>query len=209
MFDELLAHPGVEEIVELRSSFGFMAFHGGSLEELTDVVAGRAAEAAAASIYAVVQPEDLRWHIPSTQVSPAHSGGLKRFLDHVDVVVAVHGYGREGLWASLLLGGRNRRLACHVAAHLRTALPDYEMLDDLERIPKALRGQHADNPVNLARSGGVQLELPPRVRGKSPMWRDWEGPGLVPHTEALIAGLAQAACTWAPEARCSAAQDDR
>ena len=38
------------------------------------------------------------------------------------------------------------------------------------------------NPVNLCRGGGVQIELPPRVRGASPMWWDWEGPGLTPHT---------------------------
>jgi hypothetical protein len=57
VFDELLAHPGVEEIVELRSTFGFMAYHGGSLEEVTDVVATAAAEQAGASLYAVLQPE--------------------------------------------------------------------------------------------------------------------------------------------------------
>ena len=36
-FAELLAHDGVEEDLELRSPFGFMAFHGGNLEEGTDV----------------------------------------------------------------------------------------------------------------------------------------------------------------------------
>jgi hypothetical protein len=50
--------------------------------------------------------------------------------------------------------------------------------------------------VNLARHGGVQIELPPRVRGSSPLWWDWEGPGLTPHTEALIEGLVEAATTW-------------
>ena len=45
MFDELLAHPGVEESVELRSRFGFMAFHGGSLELGTDQIARAAARA--------------------------------------------------------------------------------------------------------------------------------------------------------------------
>lgn len=59
-----------------------------------------------------------------------------------------------------------------------------------------LRGLHAANPVNLPRHGGVQIELPPRVRGTSPIWKDWTGPGLVPHTEALIDGLAAAARTW-------------
>ena len=38
-FAELLAMPGVEEQLELRSRFGFMAYHGGALEEMTDVIA--------------------------------------------------------------------------------------------------------------------------------------------------------------------------
>ncbi len=41
----------------------------------------------------------------------------------------------------------------------------------------------------------MQIELPPRARGSSPLWWDWEG-GLVPHTEALIAGLGAAAASW-------------
>lgn len=197
MFDELLAHPGVEEIVELRSTFGFMAYHGGSLEEVTDVVATAAAEQAGASLYAVLQPPGFRWHIPSTEVRPEHSEALAEFLDHVEVVVTVHGYGREGMWTTLLVGGQNRTLADHVASHLRPALPDYTIATDLEEIPAALRGLHPENPANRPRGGGVQLELPPRVRGRSPIWKDWKGPGLVPHTVALIDGLAAAATTWA------------
>jgi phage replication-related protein YjqB (UPF0714/DUF867 family) len=196
VFDELLAHEGVEEIVELRSTFGFMAYHGGSLEEVTDVIATAAAEKAGASLYAVVQPPDFRWHIPSTEVRPEHSAALREFIDHVEVVVTVHGYGREGFWTTLLLGGQNRTLADHVASHLRPALPDYTIATDLDSIPLALRGLHPENPANLPRGGGVQLELPPRVRGRSPIWKDWEGPGLVPPTVALIEGLAAAASTW-------------
>lgn len=196
MFDELLAHPGVEEVVELRSAFGFMAYHGGNLEEMTDVVATAAAEQAGASLYAVIQPSDLRWHIPSTSVRPDHSLHLRRFLDHVQVVITVHGYGREGFWTSLLLGGGNRALAEHVGRHLRPALPDYEIITDIERIPSRLRGLHPENPVNLPAGGGLQLELPPRVRGRSPIWADFKGPGLVPHTVALIDALAAAARGW-------------
>jgi phage replication-related protein YjqB (UPF0714/DUF867 family) len=196
MFDELLAHPGVVEVLQLRSTFGFMAFHGGSLEEMTDVVAAAAAERSGASYYGVLQPPDLQWHIPSTMVDPAHSEALATFLAHVEVVITVHGYGREGFWTTLLLGGANRRLAEHVGSHLRTALPAYEIATDLERIPEPLRGQHRRNPVNRPRGGGVQIELPPRVRGASPLWWDWDGPGLTPHTEALIDGLATAARAW-------------
>lgn len=196
MFDQLLAHPGVEEVLALRSAFGFMAFHGGSLEEATDVIASAAAEQAGASYYGVLQPPDLQWHIPSTKVDPAHSPALGRFLDHVEVVVTVHGYGREGYWATLLLGGQNRRLAEHLGGHLRARLPAYEIATDLDRIPSELRGLHPQNPVNLPRRGGTQLELPPRVRGSSPLWWDWEGPGVTPHTAALIDALAEAARSW-------------
>ncbi|BBY24718.1 hypothetical protein MSTO_49230 [Mycobacterium stomatepiae] len=40
---ELLSAPGVLETSRLRSRFGFLAIHGGGLEEMTDVVAERAA----------------------------------------------------------------------------------------------------------------------------------------------------------------------
>src|SRR5690606_39793265 len=69
VFAELLAHPGVEEQVELRSRFGFLAIHGGSLERGTAEVADAAAEQAGASLYAVRQPDDLRWHVPSDRKS--------------------------------------------------------------------------------------------------------------------------------------------
>jgi len=192
MFAELLAHDGVEELCTLRSRFGFMAFHGGNLEKGTDGVALEAAASADASFYAVVQPADLRWHIPSTAVRPAESPTLARFLDHVDVVVALHGYGAEGYWTTLLLGGRNRTLATHIGTSLRSALAPhgYDVIDDLESIPSRLRGVHRDNPVNLPRGGGVQLELPPRVRGTSPLSKP-------EYTSALVSGLAQAASTWA------------
>jgi len=49
--------------------------------------------------------------------------------------------------------------------------------------------------VNLPRAAGVQIELPPRVRGQGPLWWDHEG-DLVPHTLALIEGLADAASGW-------------
>jgi phage replication-related protein YjqB (UPF0714/DUF867 family) len=194
MFDELLAHPGVEELSELRSSFGVKAFHGGNLEKGTDAVARQAAERAGASLYAVLQPDDLRWHVPSTEFKPAASPALARFVDHVDVAVAVHGYGREGWWTRVLLGGRNRALAKHIGAILRTSIEPqgYEVVDDLEQIPSRLRGVHPRNPVNLPRGGGVQLELPPRIRGTTPLSRP-------EHTEALIAGLAEAITSFSTQ----------
>lgn len=196
MLAELLASPGVREETVLRSRFGFMAFHGGALEEMTDVIAACAAERSGASYYAVLQPDDLQWHIPSHRLSPSDSPAMAAFVDHVDVVITVHGFGRRSMFTSLLLGGRNRALAAHISPYLRRHLPAYDIRVDLDTIPLDLRGQHVDNPVNLPRQAGVQIELPARVRGSSPLWWDWEGPGLTPHTEALITALARAASAW-------------
>lgn len=196
MFAELLAHPDVDEVCELRSTFGFMAYHGGGLEVMTDVIAQAAAERSGASYYGVHQPTGMDRHIPSIEVGPEASPVLAAFLDHVDVVITVHGYGRAGLFTSLLLGGQNRDLATVLAGSLRDHLPAYSIVDDLDAIPVELRGIHPRNPVNLPRLQGVQLELPPRVRGSSPLWWDWEGPGLTPHTASLVEALAAAATNW-------------
>ena len=195
-FTAILEAPGVEEICELRGPIGFMAYHGGHLEWMTDVIAERAAVASDASLYAVLQPEGMREHFTSTTVDPAESTQLARFLEHVEIVITVHGFGRRGMFGSMLLGGQNREFAEHVGEQIREALPAYDVRTDLDAIPKQLRGLHARNPVNLPPRQGVQIELPPRVRGSSPLWWDWEGPELTPHTESLIAALAQAARTW-------------
>lgn len=195
MFAELLGHDGVREVCELRSRFGFLAFHGGSLERGTDAIAIAAANTAGASLYAVVQPADLRWHIPSHLIDPAESEALAGFLAHVDVVVAVHGYGRAGWWTNILLGGGHRTLATAIADRLRDTLPHYSVIDDLDLVPVELRGRHPANPVNLVRDGGVQLELPPRVRGLGPRWAGVAPP--VPDTVALVDALASVAADWA------------
>jgi phage replication-related protein YjqB (UPF0714/DUF867 family) len=198
-FAELLAMPGVREICELRSRIGFMAYHGGSLEEQTDVIASIAAERSGASYYAVLQPDDVQVHIPSHMVSPTSSAQLKAFVDHVDVVITIHGFGRRDHFTSLLLGGRNRDLADHVASHLRHRLADYDIVTELDMIPKDLRGMHPANPVNLPAHQGVQIELPPRIRGSSPIWADWDHSEMVPPMAALIDGLVDAAEMWVTE----------
>ena len=92
-----------------------MAFHGGALERQTDRIAAAAADAAGASLYVVAHPEPDPPHFPSTTVNGGASPALQSFLDHVRIVVTVHGYGRDGMFTSLLLGGRNRELAARCA----------------------------------------------------------------------------------------------
>ena len=126
MLRSLLARPEVTEVCELRGSFGLMAFHGGNLERTTDVIAAEVAERMGASFYGVIQEAPFRQHIPSTKFDPTHSDALGAFMDTVDTVIAIHGYGRDDRFWDVLLGGRNRELASHVGSHLRRDLDDVE-----------------------------------------------------------------------------------
>lgn len=199
-FGELLARPGVVEVLDLKGPIGFCAFHGGNLERMTEQIASEAAARSGSSFYGVIQPRGMRHHIPSAQVDPAQSPKLEAFVRHCSWIIAVHGYGLQGHFASLLCGGVNRDLANHVAFHVRNTLPYYESIDDIDRIPRSLRGLHPDNPCNLTSGGGMQLELPPRVRGLTPLVMSWPAHDprqqRFPHVTRLIEGLIAAATTW-------------
>jgi phage replication-related protein YjqB (UPF0714/DUF867 family) len=178
-----------------------MAFHGGNLERGTDVIAREVAAHTDSSLYAIVQAPPLREHIPSTDFDPAHSPVLSGFIDHVDIVIAIHGYGREDRFWDVLLGGRNRELASHVGDHLRRGIDErFGVVDDLHAIPAELRGQHRSNPVNLPTQAGVQIELPPTTRWnrEEAEWSDWQGTGRAPQMDQLIDSLSTAVGAWDP-----------
>ena len=93
------------------------------------------------------------------------------------------------MWTTLLVGGGNRSLAGVVATALRSTLGDgFTVVDDMDAIPRPLRGVHPRNPVNLPRRGGAQLELPPRVRPGTgaPTYRP-------EYEDAVVAALARVA----------------
>lgn len=195
-FAALLARPEVEERCTLRGAVGFMAFHGGNLERMTDEIAEEAAARSDASCYSVVQQYPLREHLPSTEVRPEHSSQLAQFLSHVSIAIALHGYGRNDMWTTVLLGGQNRSFASSLALRLRVALPDFTFDDDLASIPTDLAGQHRLNPVNAPRLCGVQIELPPRIRGLTPHAAAMDRTnGRISWTNTLIEVLADAART--------------
>ncbi|MGI9577776.1 MAG: poly-gamma-glutamate hydrolase family protein [Microthrixaceae bacterium] len=197
MLADLLATEGVREHCELNSSIGFMALHGG-LEATTFEIAAESARRSGASLYGVVQPEQLTWHVPSHRFDPSESQALSAFCAHVDTAISIHGYGgirdHPNRWLTISLGGGGRSRAAIVGGCLREHLADYEIVDEIDDIPRQYRGLHARNPVNLVKSAGVQIELPPRVRGTSPVWadHDFDTDPLVPHTYALIEALVQA-----------------
>jgi len=199
-FGELLARPGVIETLRLDGSFGILAFHGGNLERTTDLIASEVATRTGASLYTVAQTPPMCHHIPSIKVNPAESTKLAAIIDHCQHVIALHGYGHWEHTTSLLCGGQNRLLRQHVAQHLREALPAYRTIDNTDEIPRRLRGLHDQNPCNLTTGGGVQLEMPPRVRGLTPLARYWPGHNHLinrfPHLEALTVGIAAAVDSW-------------
>ena len=191
----LLAVGGVSEELELRSTVGVCALHGGGLERATEVVAREVAARTGSSLYALVQSDGSRRHLPSTRFTPGVSDRLDAFLDRVDTVMSIHGYGRHDDFWAVLVGGANRRLAHHVAGHLRGTLPEqYRVVDDVHAMPHTLRGMHPKNPVNRPPGGGVQVELPPSIRWNRDH-RDWSDHADTPrseHLDLLIDGLAAA-----------------
>ena len=198
MISKLLDREDVVEELELRSSFGFMAYHGGSLEKATDVIAREAAERSNSSYYGLIQSHEDPIHFASTQLLEEKSEPLELFLNHIQVVTTIHGYGREHLFYSVLLGGRNRQLAEHFAPILREALPSYKFETELENIPKELRGQHLKNPVNYPSLQGVQLELPPTLRWNREEWgwSDIGGIGRAKHVDQFIDALVLGVERW-------------
>jgi len=192
---DLLALAGVVEEVELRSATGVCALHGGGLERATEVVAREVAARVGGSLYAVVQPDGCRRHLPSTRFVAGISPNLDAFLERVDTVLSIHGYGRHDDFWAVLVGGADRASAHHVAGHLRGVLPEeYRVVDDVQAMPRSLRGLHPDNPVNRAAGGGVQVELPPSIRWNRDH-RDWSDRDDTPraeHLDLLIDGLVAA-----------------
>ena len=205
---ELLALPEVKEECVLRSRVGFMALHGGSQDRGTDQIASWAAEEAGASYYAIVQPAALRFHLTSRRHNPDHSAFFRAFLQHVEIAISVHGFGRDGfaLWVDpvrgliinpygpalrgnqtgplrgIIVGGQNPELLGVARRLLDDRFAGYHVADERVRL-----GFHPDNPVNLPSARGVQVELPPGLRGIGEY-----GEHLVPRKDGLVTAVVTA-----------------
>ena len=120
MLDQLLATAGVRGALRRSARRSGSSRCTAGSRPGTAEIAEAAAVASNASIYAVVQPDDMRWHVPSHAFDPSHSDALVAFLEHVDVVMSVHGFGGvrddDDRWITGLLGGSNRELAARARA---------------------------------------------------------------------------------------------
>ena len=172
---------------------------------------------AGASSYAIVQPRGLRVHLTSRYHDPAQSERLRRFLDHVEIAISVHGFGRDGFCLSvdparglviepygpalrgtqtgplrgIIVGGRNADLLELARGLLHDRFAGYRVADERVRL-----GFHPANPVNLPSAQGVQIELPPGLRGIGDF-----GEQLVPSQNGVVTEVIAALVELAEKAR--------
>ena len=193
-----------------------MALHGGSQDRGTDQIARRAAEQAGASYYAIVHPSGLRVHLTSACTTPAIRRPLRAFLEHVDVAISVHGFGRDGfaLWFDPDQRPRHRTVRARDPEGTKpgrcggsswegeratarggtrrcsTGVCRFHVADGRVRL-----GFHPDNPVNLPSAQGVQVELPPGLRGIGDFGED-----MIPRQDGVVTEVVAALVELASQA---------
>ncbi|MFI8349322.1 poly-gamma-glutamate hydrolase family protein [Streptomyces sp. NPDC085596] len=169
----------------LGAPVGLLALHGG-VEGGTAELATEVATRTGATLLTFTQPTGPPTHIPSTRMSPC--APLTTFLSHTTLTISLHGHNRRATPRTIYAGGSNRPAARVLAAALSDSAPAFSTITTLSDIPHPLRGLHPDNPVNLTRDGGVQLELPVLARTTHPAPTDPEVPPE-PVVEGIEAGV--------------------
>ncbi|MBW2069903.1 MAG: poly-gamma-glutamate hydrolase family protein [Deltaproteobacteria bacterium] len=155
----------VVESLQLRGPLGVLAPHGGGIEPGTEAIARFVASESGASLYVFsgrLPSGNRALHCPSHQLEPDRHPLLEKFINHVSLVLSIHGHGRSQ--RQVYVGGLNKSLLESLADLLRHGLPEYEWISDWQQIPSSLRGRDPNNIVNLAPSKGIQLELPLMLR---------------------------------------------
>jgi phage replication-related protein YjqB (UPF0714/DUF867 family) len=82
----------------------------------------------------------------------------------------------------IIVGGRNGQLLKAARALFHGRFAGYHVADERVRL-----GFHPDNPVNLPSSHGVQIELPPGLRGIGDF-----GETLVPREDGVVSEVVAA-----------------
>ena len=199
-FAELLAAPGVEEIVELRGPFGFMAYHGGALEAIDRRDRRRAAAEAARCVATTASASPTACGGTSRRRS-IRPGRVRRARVRSSTTstssITIHGFGRRGLFGSLLLGGGNRALAEHVGAHAPARAPGLRHRHRPRAHPPDLRGLHPDNPVNLPPGAGCRSSCRRGSVARARCGGTGRARASTPHTRALVDALVDTAAHMA------------
>jgi phage replication-related protein YjqB (UPF0714/DUF867 family) len=140
--------------------------------------------------------------LSSRRHNPDDSDRLRAFLQHVEIAISVHGFGRDGFALTadpvggviiepygpallgrqsgplrgIIVGGRHTELLDVARRLLHDRFTGYHVADERVRL-----GFHPNNPVNLPSSHGIQVELPPGLRGIGDF-----GDQLVPRADGMV-----------------------
>ena len=194
-FRQLLGQPGVVEESRLRSRFGFLAIHGGGLEQMTDVIAERAADAADASVYVVRHPDRYPHHLPSARYPRRRVRNGSRSSSTTSTwrcrCTATAGSGAApSCWRAAATAN------WPLTSAGTSCCPAITSITDLDAIPPRT-ARHASGQPGQP---GPRRRRPARVVAAGPRHQPAQpaagDDGLSPVTSALVHGLAAAARTW-------------
>jgi len=147
-FRENLAREGVSEILAVRGPIGIMAFHGGALERVTDVIAAETARLTESTYYAVLHPDDSL-HVPSKFIDPAHSPKLSTLWVHPEGTANRN----DTFWVTMGAGAR--------LADLAAAAGDVEAHRVSERAQLKSTLKRALETVRSGRPAVVEVAIAP------------------------------------------------
>lgn len=153
------------EYLHLGSSLGLLAVHGGGIEPGTEEIARYVSFHTGASLYVYAgrRPSgNLSLHRASHTSKLEERFLVKRFLQHVNRAISVHGHGRDQNYA--YVGGLDQTMRQQFVTLAQATLPKYAWTADPEIIPQGIGGRNPKNIVNLPADQGMQLELPKGLR---------------------------------------------
>ncbi len=166
-----------EEIVYGRRGVGFveyarfaggvavLAVHGGGIEPGTEELAEYAAAETGCSLYVFsgrLEKGNSRLRRMSRSLFREEDSLRSRVIGQANAVISIHGHGRDA--NEIYAVGASEVLKGMFVELMAQRLPAFPVVTDPAKIPKGLAGLHPDNVVNLPAGGGLQLELPARLR---------------------------------------------
>jgi len=160
---------GKETAEHKEGDIAVLAYHA-KTEEGTGDVAEDISKNSNASLYVF---EGKR--VPSTKITPTNSEDLNRMVQEKRTAVSMHAYHKQGNYEkqgkkydykdTVFVSGQNSELAKKIATELEDSLGhEYHIETNPDYIPAHLKGMSKHNIANKFKEGGVQVEMPRKLR---------------------------------------------